>query len=92
MDGDGKFCFPGKLLDNSRNMICKRTHPAPSGWTISGRVCEDWYYWVEEFEASHPEHGKVKGDFSAEVWATSQAAFEHFKEHHPYSEFDTQDI
>jgi hypothetical protein len=37
---------------------------------------------VEDFEAEHPIHGKIKGNFHETVFATSKEAFEHFKEHH----------
>ena len=63
-----------------------------SGWTIVGEVVEDWYEWVNEFEAYHPDFGWVRGNFEDEVTADSKQAFDHFYEHHPPSEWDYWDI
>jgi phytoene dehydrogenase-like protein len=63
-----------------------------SGWTITGEVHEDYYEWVNEFEAVHPELGRVWGDFEKEVHADSEAAFEHFYENHKPQSWDYGDI
>lgn len=63
-----------------------------SGWTIRGSICEDWYYWVNEFEASHPTFGKVWGNFEDTVYADSEEGFTHFVEHHEPEEWDYWDI
>ena len=68
-----------------------RTHES-SGWTISGMLKEDWYAWVNEFEATHPQYGKVWGDFEDSVEASSEAAFAHFYEHHEPEAWDYGDI
>lgn len=62
------------------------------GWTISGDICEDYHFWVNYFEASHPDYGFVCGDFEDEVQAESYDAFEHFMRHHPPHEWDYYDI
>lgn len=67
------------------------THPE-SGWTITGEIISDWYYWVNGFTASHPIFGWVKGDYETEVCAKSRKAFAHFMEHHPADEWDYWDI
>lgn len=77
-------------IEISKNAICSRTHD--SGWTITGRVREDYYTWVNSFEAVHPAYGRVSGDFEDEVEADSEEGFNHFLEHHPYSEWDYHDI
>lgn len=64
----------------------------PSGWTIVGEVHEDYYVWVNYFEARHPTFGWVKGDYEDEVKAKSKKALEHFMEHHPANEWDYADI
>lgn len=66
------------------------THP--SGWTVSGEIHEDWMEWVNEFEATHPVLGWVRGDFESEVTASSQEAYEHFVANHPPHEWDYHDI
>ena len=30
-----------------------------SGWEISGEIHEDYYEWVNDFEATHPTFGKM---------------------------------
>ena len=63
-----------------------------SGWTIKGDVHEDYFEWVNEFEAFHPDFGRVWGDFENEVYADSEEAFEHFYENHPPEYWDYWDI
>jgi hypothetical protein len=66
------------------------THP--SGWTIVGEVWKDYYEWVNEFEATHPTLGWVRGDFESLVEAKSKKAFEHFIANHEPEEWDYWDI
>lgn len=63
-----------------------------SGWTISGEVHEDYYEWVNDFEASHPIFGWVRGNFETVVEAKSKKAFAHFMANHPPMEWDYWDI
>lgn len=67
-----------------------RTHG--SGWTIKGEIHEDYYRWVNDFEAEHPEHGKVWGNFESEVNADSEEGFKHFWENHEPEAWDYMDI
>lgn len=68
----------------------ERTHE--SGWTIRGAVIEDYFTWVNEFTASHPQHGNVWGDFEAEVCADSEEGFQHFYQNHAPEEWDYMEI
>lgn len=70
--------------------IFEKTHP--SGWTIRGRISEDYYYWVNEFEAVHPLYGKVFGDFENVVYHDSEEGYEHFYNNHTPEHWDYQDI
>jgi len=63
-----------------------------SGWTISGKVWEDYYEWISEFEAVHPVYGKIKGNFEIEVSADSTEALDHFLKYHPFNVWDYYDI
>lgn len=63
-----------------------------SGWTITGEVQEDYYQWVNEFTAKHKTYGIVQGDFEGIVEFTSEKGLKHFLKHHPYQEWDYQDI
>jgi hypothetical protein len=70
--------------------VHKKTHP--SGWTISGKVSVDYFSWVNEFSATHPTLGEVKGDFEDMVEASSEEAFQHFYSNHPPEDWDYADI
>jgi len=63
-----------------------------SGWVIKGEIHNDWYDWVNEFEAEHPIYGKVWGDFENEVFADSEEGINNFIENHPPEEWDYHDI
>ena len=63
-----------------------------SGWTITGQVVEDYYEWVNYFEAVHAAYGELKGDFEHEVTAESQEAYDHFIKNHPFAVWDYYDI
>lgn len=63
-----------------------------SGWSISGEIHEDYYEWVNEFEAVHPVYGRVWGDFDSEVFADSEEGFQDFYKNHPPDEWDYWDI
>jgi len=67
-----------------------KTHD--DGWTIIASVHEDWYEWINYFEAQHPIYGKVWGDFEDEVFADSEEGFQHFYENHPPKIWDYGDI
>lgn len=84
------FDSPGGALTLSPGDLGSR--PEPDGWTVSGETHEDWYEWVNDFDAAHPTHGVVWGDFEALVFASSEEAFRHFLEHHPPSAWDYHDI
>lgn len=63
-----------------------------SGWQVKAKVHEDYYEWVNYFEAFHPDFGLVFGDFESCVTASNEAALAHFLEHHPLEEWDYYDI
>lgn len=63
-----------------------------SGWTITGKINKDHFIWVNNFSATHPTLGFVKGDFEDEVTASSEEAFKHFYEHHTPMAWDYMDI
>ncbi len=66
--------------------------PHKSGWVIKGKIHEDYYEWVNEFEAHHPIYGIVKGDFEKKVFADSEEGFQHFWKHHQPMKWDYYDI
>lgn len=63
-----------------------------TGWTIKGEVCEDYYKWINHFEAEHPIHGWVEGNFETIVSASSEDAYYQFIKDHPYHEWDYYDL
>lgn len=70
--------------------IQQMTHE--DGWTIKGIVHEDYFEWVNEFEATHPTYGKVWGDFENEVFADTEEGFNHFYQNHRPCAWDYGDI
>ena len=62
------------------------------GWKIKGEIHEDYYYWVNAFEASHKKYGRVWGNFESIVYANSERGFNHFYKHHPPNAWDYRDI
>ena len=68
------------------------SHVHESGWKISAVIHEDWFHWVNKFEAYHPIFGIVRGDFEDNITATSRKGLEHFLFNHPYQEWDYADI
>lgn len=63
-----------------------------TGWTVEGKVHEDYYTWVNEFKASHPKFGLVWGDFEKSVMAYSKEGYEDFIKSHPPVSWDYGDI
>jgi len=70
--------------------LCERKHK--DGWKIKGEIHEDYYLWVNDFEAKHPRYGRVWGNFESTVYATSEKGYQHFYKHHQPSAWDYQDI
>ena len=68
----------------------ERTHS--DGWTIKGLVIEDYYLWVNEFEATHEVFGRVWGNFDSCVYADSEEGYQNFIKTHPYTVWDYWDI
>ena len=62
------------------------------GWLIAGHVKEDYYYWVNDFKASHPTFGRVWGNFEVEVFADSKEAYDAFVASHGPQTWDYWDI
>jgi len=70
----------------------KHTRTHKDGWTITGEIREDYYTWVNNFEATHPKFGKVWGNFENKVYADSEEGFKHFYKYHKPTEWDYYDI
>lgn len=63
-----------------------------SGWIVRATVHEDYYEWINYFEAFHPDYGLIFGDFESEVFASSEQALDDFLKHHPVEVWDYYDI
>lgn len=63
-----------------------------SGWSISGEIHEDYYMWVNDFEANHDKHGALTGNYQSYIYAESIEAFESFYKNHPPEWWDYGDI
>jgi hypothetical protein len=66
-------------------------HPLLDGWFVDGEVKEDWYEWVNYFEATKGRW-KVWGDFEKTVYATNKKAYDDFIKYHAPNEWDYWDI
>lgn len=61
------------------------------GWTIVGKIHEDYFAWVNEFDAvKGDEH--IFGDFEKVVFCTSLEALDDFLENHNPTPWDYWDI
>lgn len=78
------------VSDREETGMHSKTHD--SGWTISGEVVEDYFYWVNKFEAYHPKYGRVWGDFEESVFADSEEGFQDFYQKHPPEAWCYEDI
>ena len=83
---------PDYITDNENVTKGHWSKKHKSGWTISGEMHEDYYRWVNEFNAQHPDFGAVWGNFEDKVYADSEEAFEHFYKNHPPQDWDYGDI
>ena len=63
-----------------------------SGWKVVGEIHEDYYEWVNQFEATHEKYGKVWGDFEDIVYADSKEGYENFIKNHEPESWDYWDI
>ncbi len=91
-DGGALTLRASEVCEVGNDVTGKLTRTHSDGWTISGEVQEDYYYWVNDFEASHPTLGKVCGNFEGEVHADSEEAFKDFWTRHEPEAWDYQDI
>lgn len=79
-----------RKLNTDYNQIHSRTHS--SGWTISGKVTPGFYIFVGDFEAIHPQLGRVWGSFTKQVNASSEEAYRHFYEYHTPIPWDENEV
>jgi len=63
-----------------------------SGWEIQGEIKEDYYEWINYFEAKHPKYGKLFGDFEDKIFAENEKSYQHFIKHHKPTSWDYWDI
>lgn len=68
------------------------THVHLNGWIVTGEIVEDYYHWVNNFEAFHPYYGWVKGNFEDEIQCDTEEGFLKFMEEFPPNEWDYYDI
>ena len=64
-----------------------------SGQLIQGEIAEDYYTWVNDFNAHHEDFGFLFGNFEDNVfYAESQEALTHFLASHKPQHWDYWDI
>lgn len=64
----------------------------PSGWTITAKISCNYYAWVEDFNATHSNMGKVWGNCGKIVYSNTEEGFKHFITNHTPRLFDMMDI
>jgi hypothetical protein len=72
------------------NLVHTKTHE--DGWTIRGKICEDWFIWVNKFKAFHPKYGRVQGNFEEIIYSDTQEGYDDFLKNHPPREWNSEDI
>jgi hypothetical protein len=82
------YCIREDMYDLPGEYV--RTHD--NQWTIAGKVKEDYYEWINEFEAEHPVFGRVWGDFEGEVYADTEEGYQDFYKNFPPTAWDYWDI
>ena len=97
--GNGKYKWEyGKDLPNTAaNYDAHTLDPDvigtnDSGWTVKGRIHDDYVEWVNEFSAQHPQYGRLWGDFGETVFADSEEGFKHFVSNHKPTAWNYADI
>lgn len=89
----GALTLSPKEVDDIYDKETKcHTRRHPDGWIISGKIHEDYYYWVNDFEARHQVYKKVWGNFEDKVYADSEEGFADFFAKHPPEDWDYGDI
>lgn len=84
--------LPPSYVTDEKGCVGDFSKSHSSGWTISGIVNSDWFFFVNDFKAFHEQLGEVYGNFEEQVTASSQQALSHFLAHHAPEEWDYRDI
>lgn len=79
----GALTLPVSYVSSTDESYGNHSNTHKSGWTINEEIREDYYTWVNDFKAEHPDYGRVYGNFEKAVYATSELGFEHFMKNHP---------
>lgn len=63
-----------------------------NGWKVKGKIYEDYYEWVNEFEATKGKSSFVKGDFENFIECSSLEDLDEFLSLHMPETWDYRDI
>jgi hypothetical protein len=63
-----------------------------NGWLLLGDVKEDYFEWINEFEAFNPKFGRVWGNFELTVYADSEEGYQDFVKYFPPNSWGYGDI
>ena len=89
---DGALTLEPSEVTNTDAECGRFTKTHNSGWTITANLCEDYFVWINSFEASHPKYGRICGDFEDIVYSDSEEGFQHFYKNHSPTAWDYGDI
>lgn len=62
------------------------------GWIIKGEICEDYYYWINEFEVFYFVYGWVWGNFEEIVYVDLELGYKVFYDVYKFMYWDYYDI
>ncbi len=81
----------GALPTNESSTTVTMLHEN-SGWTICAEVSVDYYTYIPAFVATHASFGQIDATCNDEIRATSQQAWDHFRQYHQFERFCVGDI
>lgn len=89
---EARTLSPDEVCKDHGSLTGESSCTHADGWTIQGVICEDYFYWVNNFEAQHPTFGRVWGNFEDKVFADSKEGYDAFCAAHGPQIWDYGDI
>jgi hypothetical protein len=86
------FEHEDKYKDSALTLYPESIGMNDSGWLITGEIKDDYFEWVNDFEAVHSQFGRVWGDYEHTIYADNQEGLDHFLKNHPPHSWDYADI
>lgn len=65
--GQARTLHPSVVHENHMYETGEYSRSHGNGWTVTGEILEDHYYWVNDFTAYHPIYGNIKGNYETQI-------------------------